>query len=106
MAIKFDFDNNSTGLSVNGANFNKSSADLSGINLRNSHVFNVAMTYDGKTLKVTITDATTRASATQSYLLDIVGTVGGSAAWVGFSAGAGSSTATQSIQSWTYTPGA
>jgi fibronectin type 3 domain-containing protein len=112
IAIKFDLANNngegidSTGLFVDGANPYTPSIDLTGtgIDLHSGHVFNVAMTYDGSTLTVTITDATTKASATQSYLIDIVSTVGGSMAWVGFTGGTSSSTATQSILSWTFAP--
>jgi hypothetical protein len=112
VAVKFDLYNNngeginSTGLFVNGANSYTPSTDLtgSGIDLHSGHVFNVTMTYDGATLNVTITDATTKASATQSYTIDIVSTVGGDAAWVGFTAGTGGATATQNILSWSYTP--
>ena len=82
MAVKFDLYNNqgegsdSTGLFLNGgAPTNVGSIDLSnsGINLHSGHVFNVLMTYDGATLKVTITDTTTNVSATQSYAVDIAG---------------------------------
>jgi hypothetical protein len=112
VAIKFDLYNNngegtnSTGLFVNGANPYAPSTDLTGtgIDLHSGHVFNVSMKYDGTTLNVTITDATTHASATQSYTIDIVSTVGGNTAWVGFTAGTGGATATQNILSWSYTP--
>jgi fibronectin type 3 domain-containing protein len=113
VAIKFDLYNNngegsdSTGLFINGAApFNTGSVDLtnSGIDLHSGHVFKVTMTYDGTTLKVTITDATTNASATQSYTVDIPGTIGGSTAFVGFTGGTGGLTATQDILSWKYTP--
>ena len=42
------------------------------------------MSYSGTTLSVTITDTDTGASATQSYQVDIPGTVGGPNAYVGF----------------------
>jgi fibronectin type 3 domain-containing protein len=113
IAIKFDLFNNSgegidsTGLFVDGADpTNAGSVDLtgSGINLHSGHVFNVTMTYDGDRLSVTITDKTTHASATQTYLIDIVGVVGSDRAFVGFTAGTGSQTATQDILDWDFTP--
>src|SRR5260370_42248270 len=61
------------------------------------------MTYDGATLHVTITDASTGASASQSYAIDIPGTIGGNSAFVGFTGGTGGLTATQNIQTWTIT---
>jgi fibronectin type 3 domain-containing protein len=113
VAVKFDlFDNqgegnDSTGLYTDGAApTNVGSIDLTstGIDLHSQHVFNVTMTYDGATLKVTITDTTTNASASQSYAVNIPATVGGDTAYVGFTAGTGGLTATQSILTWTYSP--
>jgi hypothetical protein len=113
VAVKFDlFDNagegnDSTGLYTNGAApTSAGSVDLtnSGIDLHSGHVFNVAMTYDGTTLRVTITDTVTNASATQSYAVNIASIVGSSSAFVGFTGGTGGLTANQQILSWTYTP--
>ena len=76
VAVKFDLYNNqgegndSTGLYENGAApTNVGSVDLhsSGIDLHSGDVFNVAMTYDGTTLKVTLTDTNTGNSNTQNY---------------------------------------
>jgi fibronectin type 3 domain-containing protein len=112
VAIKFDLysnqgeTNDSTGLYLNGAApTNVGSIDLSktGINLHSGHIFNVVMNYDGATLTVTITDTVTKASATQSYTVDIPSTVGGPTAYVGFTGGTGGLTATQNILNWTYT---
>jgi fibronectin type 3 domain-containing protein len=113
VAIKFDLfsnqgeSNNSTGLYTNGAApTTPGSIDLgsSGINLHSGHVFNAAMAYDGTVLRVTITDAVTGASASQSYTTNIPSLVGGSTAYVGFTAGSGGQTAVQNILNWTYTP--
>jgi hypothetical protein len=113
VAVKFDLNNNagegsdSTGLFINGtAPTSPGSIDLTntGINLHSGDFFNVAMGYDGTTLTVTITDKATKAKATQSYVVDIVKIVGGSQAYVGFTAGTGVQTATQNILDWTYTP--
>jgi fibronectin type 3 domain-containing protein len=113
MAIKFDlYDNqgegtDSTGLYLDGADpFATNSIDLSGsgIDLHSGHVFQVVLGYDGATLDVTITDTTTRATASRSYPVDIPGTVGGTAAYVGFTAGTGGLTAVQDILTWTFTP--
>jgi hypothetical protein len=114
VAVKFDLFSNqgegtdSTGLFINGAApTNNGSIDLSRtpINLHSGHIFNASMTYDGATLRVTITDSSNGASATQSYSVNIPGIVGGGAAYVGFTGGTGGMTATQNIYNWTYSTG-
>ncbi len=109
VAIRFDLSNdtgagnNATGLSVNGA-APASPTDLgkSGINLHSGDTFNVAVTYNGATLVVTITDAVTGASASQSYTVNIPSVVGSSNAYVGFSGATGNKAATQDILNWAY----
>jgi len=112
VAIKFDlYDNsgegaNSTGLYINGATpKNVGSIDLlsRGIDLHSGHRFQVSISYDGTTLTETITDTTTGASATMSYLVDLLNVLGGNLAYAGFTGGTGGKTATQDILSWTYT---
>ena len=73
--------------------------DLSGagIDLHSGHVFNVRMSYDGTTLMVTIPDASTGASATQSYPVNIPAVIGSNTAFAGFTGGAGGQTATQDV---------
>jgi autotransporter-associated beta strand protein len=114
VAIKFDLYNNagegsnSTGLYTYGAApTNAGSIDLTGVPLdfHSGHTFQVNMTYLGTTLTVTIKDLTTNVTATQNYNnLQISTIVGGSAAYVGFTAATGGSTATQDILNWTYQP--
>jgi hypothetical protein len=113
VAVTFDLLNSqgksssSTGLYLNGASpTNVGSVDLapSGIDLHSGHVFNVAMSYDGVTLTVTIKDKLTKATATQRYKVDIVKAVGGSKAFVGFTGGTGGMTATENILDWDFTP--
>ena len=115
IAIKFDLYNNSgegddsTGLYVKGASpTNAGSINLShtGINLHSGDVFLAGITYDGTTLKVTITDTTTNASASQSYAVNIPNIVGGSSAYVGFTGATGQTTATQNILNWVFASGA
>jgi hypothetical protein len=109
VAIRFDLSNdtgagnNATGLSVNGA-MPASPTDLgkSGIDLHSGHTFNVAATYNGTTLVVTITDAVTGVSASQSYVVNIPSVVGSSSAYVGFSGATGNKAATQDILNWAY----
>ena len=93
IAVKFDlFDNNgegndSTGLYVNGAiptDVGSVNLDNSGIDFHSGDVFRVAISYDGSRLKVTITDTITNASATQTYVVDLIGVLGGSKAYAGF----------------------
>ncbi len=65
------------------------------------------MTYDGATLTMTITDANVPADTfTTSWSINIPTTVGANTAYVGFTAGTGTATATQDIIGWTYNSGA
>jgi hypothetical protein len=111
VAIAFGLDsdgkgNSSIGLYVNGATpLATNSVDLtsSGINLHSGDMFSAAITYNGTSLTVTITDLQTGATATQVYQVNIASTIGSSNAYVGFTAGTGALTANQSISSWTFT---
>jgi len=111
VAVKFDLANNegegndSTGLYTNGASPTVPAVDMtsSGVNLHSGDVFHVHMTYDGTTLTLTITDTTTNATFTTSWVVNIPRIVGGNVAYVGFTAGTGESTATQEILNWTLT---
>jgi hypothetical protein len=110
VGVKFDLFNNqgegvdSTGLYLNGAAPTTPATDLTGtgIDLHSGHVFNVTMTYDGTTLMVTIADASTGASATQSYKVNIPSVVGSNTAFAGFTGGTGGLTATRDVLSWDY----
>ncbi len=113
VAVKFDLYNNngegtdSTGLFTNGATTPTTpSNDLTstGVNLHSGDIFSVAMTYNGTTLNLTVTDTTTGATATESYSVNIPSIVGGNTAYVGFTAASGGETATQDILNWTYAP--
>ena len=73
------------------------------INLHSTHVFRVGMIYDGKTLKVTITDTVSNASTSQSYAMNIPGAVGESDAYIGFTASTAG--ATPNVLDWAFTPG-
>lgn len=73
-----------------------------GIDLHSGHPLEVRMNYDGQTLKVTLTDTITGITATQSYIVDIPGSVGSSTAYVGFSGGTGGLSAIQDVTTWTW----
>jgi hypothetical protein len=114
VAVKFDlYDNNgegpsSTGLYLDGASPTTPASDMaaSGIDLHSGHVFQVHMMYDGANLAMTITDATTAASFTKTWAVDIPGAVGGSTAFAGFTGGTGGYSALQKILTWTMSGGA
>ncbi len=111
VAIKFDFFNNggegdiSTGIYLNGARPTTPSVSLVGspIDLRSDRAFLAELTYDGSVLKVKVTDTVSGLSAAQSYLVDIATQVGGSNAFVGFTAATGALVSRQSILSWDWT---
>ncbi len=114
IAVKFDlYSNNgegadSTGLYVNGAAPMTPAIDMtsSGVNLHSTDVFNVQMSYDGTNLTMSITDATTNATFTHTWPINIPGTVGANTAYVGFTGGTGGYTAIQEIIGWTMTSSA
>jgi hypothetical protein len=112
VAVSFDlFDNagegaNSTGLYSGGVlPSGAGSTDLtqSGIDLHSGHVMHADIDYAGGVLTLTLRDIVTGATATQSYLVDILGAVGGPA-YVGFTGSTSGQTAVQEILNWTYTP--
>jgi len=110
LAVKFDLYNNngegtnSTGMYTGGAAPFTPALDLtsSGVNLHSGDVFNVHMSYDGTTLTMSITDATTAATFSTSWPVNIPTAVGGNTAFVGFTGGTGGLTATQEVLTWTY----
>ena len=112
VAIKFDIYSNvsetsdSTGLYTNGASPTAPFVDLvaPGINLHSGDTFNVHMVYDGTILTMTITDGVTNASFTTSWSVNIPQIVGANTAYVGFTGGTGGLTASQKIETWTFTP--
>ncbi|AXC13691.1 hypothetical protein ACPOL_4418 [Acidisarcina polymorpha] len=112
VAVKFDLFNSagegtdSTGMYINGAAPTVPAINLSttGINLHSGDVFRAQLSYNGTTLTVVITDTVTRASATQTYTVNIPAIVGGANAYVGFTGATGGLSAIQDILSWTYTP--
>ena len=112
VAIKFDFYNNageggdSTGLYTNGASPTTPAVDLTntGITVGNGDTFSVHMVYNGTTLTMTITDGVTNATYTTSWTVNIPQIVGGNTAYVGFTGGTGGQTASQKIETWTFTP--
>jgi len=111
VAVKFDLYNNngegndSTGLYTNGASPTIPFIDMtpSGVNLHSGDVFNVQMTYDGATLTMTITDASTAQTFSTSWAINIPSAVGGNNAYIGFTGGTGGLSAIQDILTWTYT---
>ena len=110
VAVKFDPYSNagegtdSTGLYTNGADPTVPAINLtgSGILLVSGDIFNVQLGYIGTILTVVITDTVTKASATQTYTVNIPSIVGGPTAYVGFTSGTGGLTAVQEILSWSY----
>lgn len=105
--LKFDiWDNNGEGLSSTGIYFNGADPSVpcidlahSGIILRSGHPMDVSVNYDGRNLRVTITDTVTGGTATQDYPVDIPMIIGDHA-FAGFTACTGGSAATQLVLSW------
>lgn len=102
VAVKFDLSDNATGLYTDGAPPTSPDVSIKGVTLSSGHPLDVALSYDGTTLALTITDSVTSASFSTSWTVDIPSTVGASTAYVGFTTSSGYFVANQVIQSWTY----
>ena len=110
VAVKFDIYSNagegtdSTGMYVDGAVPTVPAVDMtsSGVSLVSGDVMNVQLSYNGTTLTLTITDASTLKSFTTNWTVNIPATVGNTTALVGFTGGTGGLTAIQDVLSWTY----
>jgi hypothetical protein len=111
IAVKFDIANtagegtDSTGLYLNGVDPTVPAKDMSaaGLSLLSGDVFNVHMAYDGTTLQMTITDATTPSKTfSTSWPVNIPAAVGGNTAYIGFTGATGSLSAIQEIINWTF----
>jgi hypothetical protein len=110
IGIKFDLysnvgeGSNSTGLYQAGARPTTPAIDLtpSGIDLHSGHPLTVLITYDGSTLQLQITDAMSAKSYTTSWAVNIPQIVGGSTAYVGFTAATGGSSAIQQVINWKF----
>jgi legume-like lectin family protein len=78
----------------------------SGISLRSEAVFKVHITYDGTTMKMAVTNASNSSQTfTTNWRVDIPRAIGADEAYVGFTGGTGSQTATEEILSWTLASG-
>ncbi len=114
IAVKFDlYDNDGEGVNSTGLYTNGNSPTLpattfgGGVDLHSGDPFHVVMTYDGTTLKMTITDTLNTAQTfTTSWPIDIAGTIGGTTAYVGFTGATGGQTVTQEIVKWSYSTSA
>jgi hypothetical protein len=110
VGIKFDLYSNagespnSTGLYQAAARPTTPAIDLtpSGIDLHSGHPLSVQLTYDGTTLQMKITDSTSAKSYMTSWAVNIPQIVGGSTAYVGFTAATGGSSSTQQVANWKF----
>jgi hypothetical protein len=111
VALKFDvYSNagegiNSTGLYSGGAaptTANSINLDGTGFNMRSYNNSRATLTYDGTTLNVVLKDLVTGATVTRNFTVNIPALVGGTTAWVGFTAGSGALTSNEVVHNWTY----
>ncbi|MGA3347262.1 MAG: chitobiase/beta-hexosaminidase C-terminal domain-containing protein, partial [Terracidiphilus sp.] len=110
VAVKFDLFSNagegpdSTGLYTNGTVPTVPAVNLSttGINLHSGDVMHAHLVYNGTNLTMTLTDTVTKATVTEVFPVNIPSFVGGNTAYVGFTGGTGSQSATQDVLSWSF----
>ena len=100
-----DGEDNSTGLYRGGATPDKPFRKLANVNLKSEHVLKARLEYEGRTLKLTLTDTETGASHSESFDIDIPAAVQGTKAYVGFGAGSGGKNALFEILTWVYQQG-
>jgi hypothetical protein len=114
VAVKFgsfqypgDPSNSSTGLVLNGAP-PRGGVTTGNVLLNSQNPKQVVLTYDGTTLRETITDTLRGDSFTTSFVVNIPQVIGSNSAYIGFTASTGSPGASsfwqlQDIGSWTFT---
>jgi hypothetical protein len=103
VAVKFDVSSgNTTGLYTNGALPTTPQTTITGVTLSSGHPINVALTYNGTALSMTLTDTVTHGSFSTSWTVNIPSTVGGNTAYVGFTGGNEYGAVSQFVQNWTY----
>jgi hypothetical protein len=105
VAIKFDlFSQGShaatTGLYRNG-NLATGQVEMTGIDFRQNHTYQVDLNYDGLTLRETIKDLVSDRTFTTSYAINLRSVLGADTAYAGFTAGTSSETAWIALESWT-----
>jgi hypothetical protein len=74
------------------------------MHLNNGRAFDVTLTYGGGTLLLDLRDSVTGQEFTKTYAVDIPAAVGGTNAYVGFTAGTGELFAPIDVLNWTYKP--
>ncbi len=113
VAIKFDLYNNagegpdSTGIYLNGAVPTMPAVDLTGtaINLHSGDYVAAHITYDGTNLVMTLTDEVTLENWSHIFTINLPEVLGSNTAYVGFTGGTGTDSASQKLTYWTYSAG-
>ena len=111
VAIKFDLSqvassNGAVGLYIDGAvPTSAGEVAITGLNLASGHPITVALTYNGTTLSMLMTDTVTSGTFSYSWTINIPSTVGANTAYVGFTASTGYFYANQTLQAWTFLQG-
>jgi hypothetical protein len=91
---------NGIGLYTNGS-APQGSQVATGFNFASGTAVSCTLTYDGTTLKISMTQGSS--SFSHSWTINIPSTVGGSTAYAGFTGGTGGAASIAAVQSWTYT---
>ena len=110
VVLKFDIYNDagegtdSTGMYTNGAAPTIPATDLSssGVSLTSGDLIHAHLVYSGSTLVVILTDTKTNVTVTNQFTVNIPTAVGSTTAYVGFTGGTGSYSATQQVTCWSF----
>jgi hypothetical protein len=101
VAVVFNSNSNSTGLYQNAADVTQNAISLGGLSLTSGHLVNVSLSYNGSILTMTAQDASTSATYSKSWNINIPSVVGGNTAYVGFTAGSYYADV-QQVTAWTW----
>jgi hypothetical protein len=105
--IKFDtftYGGNVTGLYLGYTDPRPTGVRIRGVDLLKGHPVRASLTYDGQLLVLTLLDTKTRGVFTHSWPVNLPAAVGGTTAYVGFTASTGQFTSVQTVESWTFGP--
>jgi hypothetical protein len=105
VALVFDGWNNVLSKVTNGAVPPGTGTAPSTINFSAGHVIQVSLSYDGTTLTISVKDMTTSVTYTGTWTVNIPSLVGGTTAYVGFTASEWTPHVEQAVLNWTYTEG-
>lgn len=101
IGLSFNIGTNAVGLYTNGAKPTGSDTTITGVTLTSGNILTIALSYNGTTLSLTLTDTVTLGTFSHSWTVNIPSTVGASTAYAGLTAASGAAVGNIVFESWT-----